>query len=181
MSKSLKDPIYNPSPPPDISLKFCFINKAPPSLQSLPSLNYLFLLGLVQTLTFFPLVIYLSDWDIGFLRFLLGGVLWARVGRIYVLLSPLLMSYYLFVFKTKLLPGVSQSWPEKQIPCGGIILLLLMLLSSSTFSFAEIFCSSSTTRFIFQVHSPFALGYSLSSLHFFFWLRKFHYFSWVKV
>lgn len=68
---------------------------------------------------------------------LLGWVLWAKVERIYALLNPLLMSFYSFVFKTNLLPGVYRGWPEAPIPRGGIILLLLVLLSSHTFPFAE--------------------------------------------
>ena len=82
----------------------------------------------------------------------------------YALLSPLLMSFYLFVFMSNLLPGVSQGWPERPIPRGGIILLLLIFLSSYTFPFCRKYPLSLPNSLFRSSHdyhlsvSPFDLG-----------------------
>ena len=82
----------------------------------------------------------------------------------YALLSPLLMSFYSFVFMSDLLPGVSQGWPERPIPRGGIILLLLIFLSSYTFPFCRKYPLSLPNYLFRSSHdyhlsvSPFDLG-----------------------
>lgn len=63
-----------------------------------------------------------------------------------------------------LLPGVSQSWPERPIPRGGIILLLLIFLSSYTFPFCRKYPLSLPNSLFRSSHdyhlsvSPFDLG-----------------------
>lgn len=82
----------------------------------------------------------------------------------YPLLSPLLMSFYSFVFMSNLLPGVSQGWPERPIPRGRIILLLLIFLSNYTFPFCRKYPLSLPNSLFRSSHyyhlsvSPFDLG-----------------------